>query len=214
MAYTSLKDAFLGLQATQQPKDLFGVHSTSPMPSPPDMATAFDDNIMGAQYDPFSVDQYMPTLTDDEGFIPVAKKLPKGKDPVTGKIIYEEHYTVGFGDYGPHVKKGETRTKKEDLPRFKERVKMRMPYLKKTFPNFSNLTFGVRNSMVSSNYRGSLPDSPNTIGFIQEGNFKEAAKEFLLNNEYRDAENNPAKRGIRKRMERLSNELLKLSKQK
>ena len=72
MAYTSLKDAFLGLQATQQPKDLFGVYSTSPMPSPPDMATAFDDNIMGAQYDPFSVDQYMPTLTDDEGFIPVA----------------------------------------------------------------------------------------------------------------------------------------------
>ena len=68
--------------------------------------------------------------------------------------------------------------------------------------------------MVSSNYRGSLPDSPKTIGFIQKGNFNEASKEFLDNDEYRDAENNPAKRGIRKRMERLSDELLKLSKKK
>ena len=207
MAYTSLKEAFIGLQATQQPKDLFGVYTTSPMPSPPDMATAFDDNIIGSQYDPFDAGQYMDTLTADEGFIPVAKRLPKGKDPETGKTIYEEFPTGGFGDYGAHVKVGQVYTKEGDRPRFQQRVQDRMGYMEKTFPNFGDLPFNVRDSMVSSNYRGSLPGSPKTIKLIQEGNFMEAGEEFLRNKEYKDAEGSEYKSGIRPRMERLSNAL-------
>ena len=207
MAYTSLKDAFIGLQATQQPKDLFGVYSTSPMPSPPDMATAFDDTIMGAQYDPFDAGQYMDTLEGDEGFIPVAKRLPKGKDPETGETIYEEFPTGAFGDYGPHIKVGQVFTKEQDRPRFQRRAQERVDYLKRTFPNFADFPFDVRNSMVSSTYRGSLPGSPKTIKLIQEGNFMEAGEEFLRNKEYKDAEGSEFKSGIRPRMERLSNAL-------
>ena len=207
MAYTSLKDAFIGLQATQQPKDLFGVYTTSPMPSPPDMATAFEDNIIGSQYDPFDAGQYMDTLTADEGFIPVAKRLPKGKDPETGETIYEEFPTGGFGDYGSHVKVGQVYTKEGDRPRFQQRVQDRMKFMERTFPNFGNLPFDVRDSMVSSNYRGSLPGSPKTIKLIQQGNFMEAGEEFLRNQEYIDAEGSEYKSGIRPRMERLSNAL-------
>lgn len=207
MAYTSLKDAFIGLQATQQPKDLFGVYSTSPMPSPPDMATAFDDTIMGAQYDPFEASQYMDTLTEDEGFIPVAKKLKK-KNPETGEIEEEKFFTVGFGDYGPHVKKGEKRTKEQDLPRFQKRVEKRMDYLRDEFPNFGDLSFRVRDSLVSSTYRGSIPGSPKTRELIRMGDLDKAGLEFLDNDEYRaslkDLEN---RGGVVKRMERLSNAL-------
>jgi len=207
MAYKSLKEAFIGLSATQEPKDLIPPR-VGEMPSPPDMGS-LDDTMIGSQaVDPFSVDQYIPTLTDDEGFIPRAKRLRKGTDPVTGEPIYEKYLTVGFGDYGPHVKEGETRTKEQDTPRFKKRVQDRMGYLEKTFPNFGSYPFELRNSMVSSNYRGSLPGSPKTIKLINAGDFKAAGAEFLKNDEYIAAEGSNFKGGIRPRMERLSNALI------
>jgi len=207
MAYKSLNEAFLGLSGSQQPKDLIPVPLNAPMPSPPDMGS-IDVAMLGTQQmDPFDASQYMKTLEADEGFIGVARKLQKGTDPITGEPIFEEFPTGGFGEYGPQVKVGQVYTKEEDLPRFQQRVEDRMGYMKETFPNFANLPFDVRDSMISSNYRGSLPDSPNTIDFINAGQFLEAGDEFLDNDEYRDAEGNPSKRGIRKRMERLSNAL-------
>ena len=156
---------------------------------------------------PFDASQYMETLEADEGFIPVAKRLAKGKDPVTGETIYEDFPTGGFGDYGSHIKVGQVFTKEQDRPRFQERVQDRVNYLERTFPNFADFPFDVRDSMVSSTYRGSLPGSPKTIKFIQEGNFMEAGEEFLRNQEYKDAEGSEYKSGIRPRMERLSNAL-------
>ena len=208
MAYGSLKDAFLGLQASQQPQDLLQLGAgADPYPLNLDMAS-LDENMLGSQgVDPFSASQYMDTLVSDEGFIPVAKRLPKGKDPITGETIYEEFPTGGFGEYGPQVEVGQVYTREGDLPRLQKRVEDRMPYLERTFPGFGDLPFDVRNSMVSSNYRGSLPGSPNTIKFIQEKKFMQAGDEFLDNDEYRDAKGSEYKSGIRKRMERLSNAL-------
>ena len=164
--------------------------------------------LIGSQgMDPFDASQYMQTLEADEGFIDVAKRLQKGTDPITGDPIFEEFPTGGFGEYGPQVKVGQVYTKEEDLPRFQQRVEDRMGYMKETFPDFANLPFDVRDSMISSNYRGSLPGSPKTIDLINAGQFKEAGDEFLDNDEYEDAEGNKSKSGIRGRMERLSNAL-------
>lgn len=157
--------------------------------------------------DPFGASQYMKTLEADEGFIDVARKLQKGTDPITGDPIFEEFPTGGFGDYGPQVKVGQVYTREEDLARFQQRVQDRMQGIQETFPDFGKLPFNVRDSMVSSNYRGSLPGSPKTIDLINAGQFLQAGDEFLDNDEYRDAEGNTSKSGIRGRMERLSNAL-------
>ncbi|MCW4052599.1 MAG: hypothetical protein NWE78_05260 [Candidatus Bathyarchaeota archaeon] len=157
--------------------------------------------------DPYSVDQYIETLEADEGFIPVAKKLKK-KNPETGKIEEEEFFTVGFGDYGAHVKKGETRTVEQDMPRFKQRVADRMNYIQREIPNFPDLSFRIRDSLVSSNYRGSIPGSPKTRELIRMGDLQGAGLEFLDNDEYRASlEDLDNRGGVVKRMERLSKAL-------
>ena len=83
-----------------------------------------------------------------------------------------------------------------------------MDYLKNEFPNFGDLSFRVRDSLVSSTYRGSIPGSPKTRELIRMGDLDKAGLEFLDNDEYRaslkDLEN---RGGVVKRMERLSNAL-------
>ena len=62
--------------------------------------------------------------------------------------------------------------------------------------------------MLGSWYRGSLSGSPKTIRLINEGNYKEASKEFLDNDEYRDPK---TASGIKKRMEATAKALRELS---
>ena len=87
-------------------------------------------------------------------------------------------------------------------------VNARMPVIRKAIPKFDSLNTRTRGAIMNSWFRGSLSGSPKTISNINEGNFKDAASEFLDNDEYRDLVKNSPKSGIITRMNETSNAFL------
>lgn len=92
-----------------------------------------------------------------------------------------------------------------------EDLKPRLKKIKSSIPSFGVLRPKVQEALVSSWYRGSLSGSPKTIKKINKGDFKEASKEFLDNDEYRSEkrkeQESGRKSGIASRMEETANQL-------
>lgn len=125
-------------------------------------------------------ESYADYVAGWEGFIPEAKKLvhPDGST--------EKEYTIGFGHYGEDVKKDATITKEEALTRLDDDINKRLPEIKKAIPNFDKLSNTLRKNIVAAWFRGTLRPGQNTVKFINEGKFKEASKEFLNHEGYRN----------------------------
>lgn len=120
---------------------------------------------------------------------------------------FEEFFTAGFGHYGKDVDPNKTYTKEQariwlaqDLNRF-------FTLIDQNLPQFSSYSPKLQTEIVQAFYRGDFPASDKTIALIQAGNFKEAANEFLDNDEYRAAKNNKNTKGIRNRMEAVAKAL-------
>jgi len=64
---------------------------------------------------------------------------------------------------------------------------------------FFDLSPDLQGEILSSFYRGMMPDSKKTMAFIREGNFEKAQPEFLDSKDYREGA-----AGVKKRMEKLS----------
>ena len=144
-----------------------------------------------------SDDIYKNYILSWEGdFFPEAKKATED----------EKELTIGYGHYGADVKPGQTITKEEADVLLDKDIQKRMPEIIKAIPKFNNLSENLRKNIVSSWYRGSLSGSPKTIKLINQGKFKEASKEFLDNDEYRNAEKRN-RAGIKPRMEATSKAL-------
>lgn len=77
---------------------------------------------------------------------------------------------------------------------------------------FFDLSPELQDAAISSVYRGGLSGSPKTMQNIREGKFAEAAKEFLDNEEYRQAKESGS--GVATRMEGLANLLKEEAKKK
>ena len=154
------------------------------------------DNTEGAKY--FS------DIFADEGFIPIAKRL-EFVNAKTGKKEKEKFATQGFGDYGPHVVEGDKINK--DIARQNAIVAINeiLVRIRKNIPNFDNFSDRLKKRVVNAWYRGSLSQSPNTIALLKSNQFKEASKEFLNFQEYKDAKAGLTKKGgIVPRMEETS----------
>ena len=144
-----------------------------------------------------SDDVYKNYILSWEGdFFPEAKKATED----------EKELTIGYGHYGEDVKPGQTITREEADVLLDKDIQKRIPAIMKAIPKFNNLSENLRKNIVSSWYRGSLSGSPKTIELINQGKFKEAAKEFLDNDEYRNAEKRN-RSGIKSRMEATSKAL-------
>ena len=130
-------------------------------------------------------------LKVEEGFKDAAYK------PVAG----EKFYTIGYGHYGKDVKVGDTITKAEAEKLLEKDVKKRLPKIKKTIPDFNNLSPELQVEIAQSWFRGGIAGSPKTIKLINKGEWAEASEEFLDNEEYRDEDTLP---GVKRRMEGLS----------
>ena len=144
-----------------------------------------------------SDDIYKNYILSWEGdFFPEAKKATED----------EKELTIGYGHYGEDVKPGQTITREEADVLLDKDIQKRIPAIMKAIPKFNNLSENLRKNIVSSWYRGSLSGSPKTIELINQGKFKEAAKEFLDNDEYRNAEKRN-RSGIKSRMEATSKAL-------
>ena len=97
----------------------------------------------------------------------------------------------------------------KDLPEHLDRTK-------KLIKNFDAMPVSLKEELVASTFRGDLGGSPTSVRLINEGKFIQASKEFLDNDDYRDAKKWEKRKGkpngVAVRMENLSKELKRMEK--
>lgn len=67
---------------------------------------------------------------------------------------------------------------------------------------FDSFSPNLQAQIISGAYRGDITGSPKALGFLKEGKFQEAAKEYLDNKEYKMAKASGS--GVAKRMEEVA----------
>tara|TARA_R110000868_G_scaffold199021_1_gene445604 strand:+ start:2165 stop:3262 length:1098 start_codon:yes stop_codon:yes gene_type:complete len=125
-------------------------------------------------------------------------------------IADEEHWTIGIGDYGSHVREGQIITEEEALKRFREvTLPAKVKLAKKLFKNYDSISEDLKTELVQGIFRGDFKSSHNSVKLINKGKYAEAAVEFLDNSDYRKALADPAKLGgVATRMEAVRDALL------
>lgn len=122
----------------------------------------------------------------------------------------EPFWTIGFGRHREDVKEGDKITEEEAEEMLDEDVRSRITSIEEMLPEFDTYPDSLRDALFSEHFRGSIKDSPDTVKLMLDYDFDGAAKEYLDNDEYREAEAKGIP-GIRPRMEKVSEELEKLS---
>ena len=157
-----------------------------------------------AEGDVVDTEKFKETIRKAEG-LRLEPYEDKGKD------------TVGYGHLLLDGRTGNIsvdRIDKEDAEKLLEKdIKIRLKEVNSLLPNFVNFPKDAQQAIFSEYYRGSIGQSPVTRALINTGRYKEAAKEFLNNNEYKNADKNKMG-GIKKRMEAVSEALLKMAEAK
>jgi GH24 family phage-related lysozyme (muramidase) len=112
----------------------------------------------------------------------------KARKPVKG-----DPYTIGYGRTrdleGKPIPKGTEITVEQADAMLREDLDTRLQEIKKAYPNFDTYPTDLQLQLTQSYYRGTLTPkaSPKTRRLINKGKFQEAAKEFLNNEEYKNA---------------------------
>lgn len=143
-------------------------------------------------------DMMVDRIVELEGFIPTAKQA----------FANEEHYTIGYGTYGPQVKKGQTITRAEaEVLLREEELPKRVATARRLFDDFDTFSNKLKVELVQGIYRGDFKPTHKTVKLINEGKWTEASKEFLNHAEYKKAKREGKKSdrpGIVPRLEAIS----------
>ncbi len=125
-----------------------------------------------------SNDKFIKRIMDDEGkpFLEATKVFDD-----------EKNFTIGYGRNNANIKKGDKITLEQAQKNLAEDVEIRLEEIQDLIPNFSRFSNELQLALFSEYYRGSVRQSPKTVKLINEGKFREAAAEFLNNDEYRNA---------------------------
>jgi GH24 family phage-related lysozyme (muramidase) len=118
----------------------------------------------------------------------------------------EKNYTIGYGRSNKNIKKGDKITLEQANQYLEEDVNIRIKEIQNAIPNFNNFSENLQLALFYEWYRGSLVQSPKTRKLINQEKLKEAADEFLDNDEYRDAVKRK-RSGIRESMENVAKAL-------
>lgn len=122
------------------------------------------------------------------------------------KIVVEEGYSPNrYLDTKDIITRGVGQTAEYLDKSFGEVLEAKDKELRAYLPDYPLFTERLQDALFSNNYRGSLGQSKKTRRLINEGKFKEAAFEFLDNDEYRNPETS---KGIKKRFEETHKALL------
>lgn len=135
-----------------------------------------------------SEDYIMNYIINKEGFIPEARRPTKG-----------DKLTIGFG-HTETVKPGQKIDRATGIELLKQDLQNRLPEIRRAIPKFDNLSPEIQAPLIGEWFRGSLVQSGKTRNLINKGNYAAAAKEFLNNDEYKNAVKR-GRSGIRARME-------------
>jgi len=120
--------------------------------------------------------------------------IKEAKVPTKGDVL-----TIGYGHTGD-VKRGQTITKEDAKKLLQKDIQTRTSEITRAIPMFGNLPVEIQAPLMSEWFRGSLVQSRKTRKLLNEGLYDQAAREFLNNQEYKNAVKR-GRRGIRKRME-------------
>jgi GH24 family phage-related lysozyme (muramidase) len=137
----------------------------------------------GVAAEPSFDDALIHTIKYYEG-----EPILKAKKPVKG-----DPYTIGYGRTrdleGKPITKNTRITEEQANQMLREDLDTRLQEIKKAYPNFDTYPQDLQLQLTQSYYRGTLTPkaSPKTRKLINKGKFQEAAKEFLNNEEYKNA---------------------------
>ena len=148
-------------------------------------------------------------LVKTNKFIDVVKEF-EGEPFLTATQAFadEENLTIGYGRNNPDIKAGDTISIEQAEENLKADIEVRLTEVQDLIPNFSNFSDELQKALFYEYYRGSVRQSPKTIELINAGEYGKAAKEFLNNDEYKNASKRK-RRGIRKTMKKVSDLLRK-----
>jgi len=127
--------------------------------------------------------------------VPLEGMISEARIPTKGDAL-----TIGYGHTGPDVVSGMTITEPEAMTLLMKDINKRLPEIRKAIPNFDSYPQDIKAALFGEWYRGSLGQSKETQKLIRQGKYLEASKEFLNNDEYRNAKKR-GREGIRPRME-------------
>lgn len=160
----------------------------------------------GAYYDDVN---NLTTGTGDLVYKYDRKKTEKKNKELEEKAILKWKKDTGYDPF--NLKEEQS----NDLLR--KRINSRIPEIKKKIKIWDSVSSDTRTNLLSSWFRGSLPKSKNTLGYLNSGNFEAASKEFLNHGEYRRRKaalanrrktNPKARDGVVERMEKTSKSIL------
>jgi len=152
----------------------------------------FDENTKPRFAGLVETNKFFKYVKDKEGaFFKSATKATEG----------EAKLTIGYGRYG--AAEGQTVNKEEAEQMLLEDIESRIPEVINAIPKFDSFSDELQQALFYEWFRGSLVQSPKTRKLINEGKLSEAAKEFLNNDEYRNAKKNK-RSGIIKHMNLVS----------
>lgn len=120
-------------------------------------------------------------------------------------VELEGFTTVPYTDTKGVVTSGVGQTGEFRGKSFRESFKVHEAKTKKLVPNLDNFSEELKAELIQATYRGDLGISKKARSLINEGKYKEAAKEFLDNDDYREAVASGS--GIADRMEAVANAL-------
>lgn len=112
------------------------------------------------------------------------------------------------------VYKGKKKLSNEQIDRlFSVDLEQYIERTRKSIPAFDEYPPYLQSALVDGFYRGCLAGSPKTLRYINEGRFDQAANEYLNHQEYNLAKVSN-KQGIRKRMEKNRDAILRYASEK
>ena len=157
------------------------------MPDPDQQAALPNDNLI---FDENSKPRFAGLVETNKFFNYVKKKEGPFFGTATIATEGELNYTIGFGRSNADVKKGDTADLKKSEQFLLEDIESRIPEVINAIPKFDTFSEELQKALFYEWFRGSLVQSPKTRALINAGKFSEAAKEFLNNDEYRNARKN------------------------
>ena len=135
------------------------------------------------------LDRLVPALKKYEGFRGETYTPTKGDVP-----------TIGYGHTGKPAKPGAVMTEPFASDLLRGEAAKRLRVLRRQIPDLHKYDPVTQTALGSSQYRGSLGQSPKARALFNTGEGAAAGKEFLNNAEYRNA-GTRGRAGIRPRME-------------
>tara|TARA_R100000654_G_scaffold4638_1_gene13591 strand:+ start:973 stop:3618 length:2646 start_codon:yes stop_codon:yes gene_type:complete len=155
------------------------------VPENDDQAALPNDNLI---FDENSKPRFAGLVETNKFFNYVKKKEGPFFKSATQATEGEAKLTIGYGRY--NAAEGQTVNKEEAERMLLEDIESRIPEVINAIPKFDSFSDELQQALFYEWFRGSLVQSPKTRELINAGKFSEAAKEFLNNDEYRNARKN------------------------